>query len=44
MVHIPGKDNFVADALSRRPDLVATVVGADDLYGTTGLLQRIHGA
>ena len=30
-VHVLGKENVVADTLSQHPDLVATIVSADDL-------------
>ena len=41
VVHMPGKKNVVDVTLSQFSDLVATVVGADDQQGTTGLLQHI---
>ena len=42
MVHIPGKENVAADALSWCPDMVAAVVSIDDSQGSASLLQRIR--
>ena len=38
VVHVPGKENIIADALSLRPDVAATVM-EDETQGTAFLQQ-----
>ena len=44
IIHRPGRTNVVADALSRRPDLVITAVTRLDIAAPTDFLQKIQHA